>query len=72
MRQMAQIFGQMVSNSNPNLSSAVAKRNERPKRRLKLSEGPQGKPQKEHYPQVIEVDTMIEQEDEDRAEVLAK
>ena len=68
---MAQTFGQMVSNSNPDLSSAVAKRNEKPKRRLKLSEGPQGKPQKERHPQVIEMGIMAEQEDEDRAEALA-
>lgn len=71
MQQMAQTFDQMVSNSNPNLLSAVAKRNEKPKRRLKLSEGPQGKSQKERHPRVIEVDTMAEQEDEDRAEALA-
>lgn len=68
---MAQTIGRLVSNSSPNPSFAGAKKNEKPKKRLKLSEGQQGKPQKERRLQATEVDTMAEQEDVDTAEALA-
>lgn len=71
MWEMAQKIDQVVSNSSPNPSSAAAKRNEKPKRRLKLSEGQHGKPQKEPHLQVTEVDIMAEEEGVDSAEALA-
>lgn len=40
-------------------------------RKLKLSEGQQGKPQKERHLQATEVDTMAEQGGADSAEALA-
>ena len=69
---MVQINGRVVSSSNPNLSSAAAKRNEKPRRRLKPSEGQQGKLPKENHPQArLEVDSMVEEGDAGSVEALA-